>query len=145
MVLARLPDAPAGTKGISLFLVPKKMDDGSRNDVYVGQLQHKMGANAATNAEMLFGYETEEGAVGYIVGKENEGLKNMFTMMNEARIFVGATAVGSGIAGYQYSLQYARARKQGRDPSSKDPLSPMIPIIEHADVKRMLLAQKVRN
>ena len=94
MVLARLPDAPVGTKGISLFLVPKFMDDGTLNVVYVGQLQHKMGAHAATNAEMLFGDRTAEGAVGYIVGNENEGLKNMFNMMNEARIFVGATAVG---------------------------------------------------
>lgn len=143
MVLARLPDAPPGTKGISLFLVPKVMDDGSRNDVYIGQLQHKMGAAAATNAEMLFGERTEDGAVGYLVGTENKGLAHMFTMMNEARIFVGATAVGSGIAGYQYSLQYARDRKQGRHASNKDPTSTMVPIIEHADVKRMLLAQKV--
>ena len=142
MVLARLPDAPVGIKGISLFLVPKVLDDGSRNDVYVGQLQHKMGAAAATNAEMLFGDRTEEGAVAFLVGTENQGLKHMFTMMNEARIFVGATAVGSGIAGFQYSLQYARDRRQGRSMSNKDPKSPMIPIIEHADVKRMLLAQK---
>jgi butyryl-CoA dehydrogenase len=142
MVLARLPDAPAGVKGISLFLVPKFMDDGSRNDVYVGQLQHKMGAHAASNCEMLFGDRTSEGAVGYLIGKENEGLKNMFNMMNEARIFVGATACGSGIAGYQYSLQYARDRRQGRHASNKDPKTPMVPIIEHADVKRMLLAQK---
>jgi butyryl-CoA dehydrogenase len=157
MVLAKLPDAPPGVKGISLFMVPKYYkatssnggvkysfdeENMTRNDIYVGQLQHKMGATAATNAEMVLGDRTEEGALGFLMGNEHEGLKNMFHMMNEARIFVGATACASGIAGYQYSLQYARERKQGRDLKNKDPTSPMIPIIEHADVKRMLLAQK---
>lgn len=142
MVLAVIPGSPPGSKGISLFLVPKHLPSGERNDVYVGQFQHKMGAAACTNAEMVLGEKSGEGAVGYLVGNVNEGLKCMFCMMNEARIFVGATAVGSGIAGYQASLQYARDRRQGRHPSLKDPSTPMVRIIEHSDVNRMLLQQK---
>ena len=144
-VLAKIPGGPSGTRGISLFVVPKYRvnDDGSlgeRNDVNLAGLNHKMGHRGTTNCLLNFG----EGGhcIGWLVGEPHEGLRAMFHMMNEARISVGHAAVMSALAGYLYSLDYARTRRQGRPVSHKDPLAPPIPIIEHADVKRMLLAQK---
>ncbi|MEH6590399.1 MAG: acyl-CoA dehydrogenase [Halioglobus sp.] len=145
LVLARVKGAPKGVKGISLFIVPKFLvnDDGSigeRNDVTLAGLFHKMGGRGQTSTALNFG--EKDGAIGYLVGEENRGLTYMFHMMNEARIMVGSGAAILAMAGYQYSLDYARERPQGRLPSNKDPLSPPVNIIEHADVRRMLLAQK---
>ena len=145
LVLARIEGAPAGTKGISLFIVPKyRLDDagnpGERNGVRLAGLNHKMGYRGTTNCALNFG--EREPAVGELVGREHEGLACMFHMMNEARIGVGLGATALGIAGYRYSLDYARTRLQGRPASNKDPASKPVAIIEHADVRRMLLAQK---
>lgn len=145
MVLARLPDAPPGVKGISLFIVPKFLlnDDGSlgaRNDVTLAGLFHKMGWRGTTSTALNFGDRDE--CVGYLVGKPHAGLAYMFQMMNEARIGVGMGAVMLGYAGYLYSLDYARQRPQGRLPDGKDASSAQVAIIEHADVRRMLLTQK---
>ncbi|WP_027874318.1 acyl-CoA dehydrogenase [Spongiibacter marinus] len=145
LVLARVKGAPKGTKGISLFIVPKYLvnDDGSlgeQNDVALAGLFHKMGGRGQTSTSLNFG--ERGGAVGYLVGEENRGLSYMFHMMNEARIMVGTGAATIALTGFQYSLNYARERPQGRLPSCKDPLSPPVNIIEHADVRRMLLAQK---
>ena len=145
MVLAKLPDAPPGVKGISLFIVPKFLvnDDGSlgeRNDVVLAGLFHKMGWRGTTSTALNFG--DKDNCVGYLVGKPHQGLACMFQMMNEARIGVGMGAVMLGYAGYLYSLNYARERPQGRLPDGKDPTAPQVSIIEHTDVKRMLLAQK---
>ncbi|WP_373387162.1 acyl-CoA dehydrogenase [Pseudomonas alcaligenes] len=145
MVLAKLPDAPPGVKGISLFLVPKfhVKDDGSlgaRNDVTLAGLFHKMGWRGTTSTALNFGDNGE--CVGYLVGKPHHGLSYMFQMMNEARIGVGMGAIMLGYAGYLYSLDYARNRPQGRHADGKDPTSPQISIVEHADVRRMLLTQK---
>ena len=145
MVLARLPDAPPGVKGISLFIVPKFLvnEDGSlgkRNDVILAGLFHKMGWRGTTSTALNFGDNGE--CVGYLVGKPHAGLAYMFQMMNEARIGVGMGATMLGYAGYLYSLEYARQRPQGRQPDGKDPTSPQIAIIEHTDVRRMLLTQK---
>ncbi|AZC34916.1 acyl-CoA dehydrogenase [Pseudomonas chlororaphis] len=145
MVLAKLPDAPTGVKGISLFIVPKFLvnDDGSlgpRNDVLLAGLFHKMGWRGTTSTALNFGDNGE--CVGYLVGKPHHGLSYMFQMMNEARIGVGMGAVMLGYAGYLYSLEYARERPQGRLPDSKDPTTAPVSIVQHADVKRMLLTQK---
>ncbi len=145
MVLAKLPDAPAGVKGISLFIVPKFLvnDDGSlgaRNDVLLAGLFHKMGWRGTTSTALNFG--DNGNCVGYLVGKPHQGLSCMFQMMNEARIGVGMGAVMLGYAGYLYSLEYARERPQGRLPDSKDPSTAPVSIIQHADIKRMLLTQK---
>lgn len=145
LVLARVQGAPKGVKGISLFVVPKYLvnDDGSigeDNEVALAGLFHKMGGRAQTSTALSFGEKS--GSVGYLVGEENRGLQYMFHMMNEARIMVGTSGAVLAVAGYQYSVDYAKNRPQGRLPSCKDPLSPMVNIIEHADVKRMLLAQK---
>ncbi|MFI8557055.1 acyl-CoA dehydrogenase [Pseudomonas putida] len=145
MVLAKLPDAPPGVKGISLFIVPKYRvnADGSlgpRNDVVLAGLFHKMGWRGTTSTALNFGDDGQ--CVGYLVGQPHQGLACMFQMMNEARIGVGMGAVMLGYAGYLCSLEYARQRPQGRLPDNKDPQSPPVAISEHADVKRMLLAQK---
>ncbi|QYX46019.1 acyl-CoA dehydrogenase [Pseudomonas tussilaginis] len=145
MVLAKLPDAPAGVKGISLFIVPKYLvnADGSlgpRNDVLLAGLFHKMGWRGTTSTALNFGDNGQ--CVGYLVGKPHQGLACMFQMMNEARIGVGMGAVMLGYAGYLYSLEYARQRPQGRLPDNKDPATAAVPIISHTDVKRMLLTQK---
>jgi len=145
LVLARLQGAPKGVKGISLFVVPKFLlnDDGSvgeDNEVALAGLFHKMGGRAQTSTALSFG--EKNGSIGYLVGEENHGLKYMFHMMNEARIMVGTSGAVLAVAGYQYSLDYAKNRPQGRLPSCKDPISPMVNMIEHADVRRMLLAQK---
>lgn len=145
LVLARVKGAPAGIKGVSLFIVPKFLvnEDGSlgeRNDVQLAGLFHKMGGRGQTSCALSFG--ERDGAVAYLVGEENQGIRYMFHMMNEARIMVGTAAATTALTGYQYSLAYAKERPQGRLPSSKDPLSKPVNIIEHADVRRMLLAQK---
>ncbi|MBX3656003.1 MAG: acyl-CoA dehydrogenase [Ramlibacter sp.] len=159
LVLAKIPGPDGklipGTRGISLFIVPKKLVDtqgqltGVRNDVALAGLNHKLGWRGTTNTLLNFGegkfpVEDQSGAVGYLVGKPHEGLRCMFHMMNEARIGVGTAAVMLGLAGYYASLDYARNRPQGRPvgPAGKDSSQPQVRIIEHADVKRMLLAQK---
>ena len=152
LVLAKIPGGPAGTKGISLFVVPKFLVGadgavGERNDVALAGLNHKMGQRGITNTVLNLGDGTftpggEPGAVGHLVGEPHRGLTYMFHMMNEARLGVGMGAVSLGYTGYLKSLQYARERPQGRPVTAKDPAAPQIPIIEHADVKRMLLAQK---
>jgi alkylation response protein AidB-like acyl-CoA dehydrogenase len=146
LVLARIRGAPAGVRGISLFIVPRFRVDrdgrrGERNDVRLAGLNHKMGQRGSVNTLLKFGEEDD--CVGYLVGEPHRGLGYMFHMMNEERIGVGVGAIMQGSAGYLYSLQYARERCQGRPPDSKDPSSPPVPIIEHADVRRMLLQQKV--
>jgi butyryl-CoA dehydrogenase len=144
LVLAKIPDAdgklPPGTAGITLFIVPKLLPDGTRNDVQVAGLNHKMGYRGIPNCLLNFG--ERDGAVGWQLGEAGHGLAIMFHMMNEARIFVGLGAAGLAARGYRHSLDYARDRLQGRPASVKDPAQPQIPIIRHADVKRMLLAQK---
>ncbi|MYR08887.1 acyl-CoA dehydrogenase [Gordonia sp. SID5947] len=147
LVLAKAPGGGPGVKGISLFIVPKYLADGTRNDVALVGLNHKMGNRATTNTLLNFGDgthspTTESGAVGYLVGEEHRGLSYMFHMMNEARIGVGFLATSLGYAGYLASVEYAKVRTQGRPVDQKDPASKPVPIIEHADVKRMLLAQK---
>ena len=147
LVLAKTPGAPAGVKGISLFIAPKYLPDGTRNDIALVGLNHKMGNRGTTNCLLNFGDGThspadEKGAVAYLVGEEHHGLMYMFHMMNEARIGVGFLATAIGYAGYLASLEYAKVRTQGRPLDNKDPSSPAIPIIDHADVRRMLLAQK---
>lgn len=145
MVLAKIPGSPAGVRGISLFLVPKVRvnDDGSlgeHNNIALAGLNHKMGQRGSTNCLLNFGEGGD--TIGYLVGGENQGLANMFHMMNEARISVGMSAVQYALGGFLYSLDYARNRPQGRSPVNKDPDSAQIMISEHADVKRMLMAQK---
>ena len=156
LVLAKIPDENGklipGVKGISLFIVPKKLVNadgslGERNDVVLAGLNHKMGYRGTTNCLLNFGEgkfqpQGKAGAIGYLVGQPHKGLANMFHMMNEARIGVGLGAVMLGYTGYLHALDYARNRPQGRHPQAKDPAQPQIPIIEHTDVKRMLLAQK---
>ncbi|MCK7592749.1 acyl-CoA dehydrogenase [Pseudomarimonas salicorniae] len=145
LVLAKIAGAPAGVKGISLFIVPRFRvnEDGSRgarNDVRLAGLNHKMGQRGSVNTFLKFGEQDD--CHGYLVGEPHQGLAYMFHMMNEERIGVGMGAVQQGMGGYLYSLQYARERRQGRHPDQRDPASPMLPIIEHADVRRMLLQQR---
>ena len=147
LVLARTPDAPAGVKGISLFIVPKFLESGERNDVALVGLNHKMGYRGTTNTLLNFGDGTYApdavpGAVGYLVGQQFHGLRYMFHMMNEARLGVGFGAAALGCAGYQRSVEYARVRTQGRSLTDPDPAGRPVAIIEHPDVRRMLLAQK---
>ncbi|KUH85727.1 MULTISPECIES: acyl-CoA dehydrogenase [unclassified Mycobacterium] len=152
LVLAKIPGGPPGTKGISLFIVPKYLLDesgaiGERNDVVLAGLNHKMGQRGITNTVLNLGEGAytpggQPGAVGYLVGEAHRGIAYMFTMMNEARLGVGMGAVALGYTGYLKSVEYARERPQGRPVGAKDPSTPQVPIIEHADVKRMLLAQK---
>ena len=159
LVLAKIAGADGkttpGVRGTSLFIVPKKLVDaqgqltGERNDVALAGLNHKLGWRGTTNTLLNFGEGKflpagQAGAVGYLVGKPGEGLRCMFHMMNEARIGVGMAATMLGMAGYEASLAYARQRPQGRPMTAggKDAAAPQVPIIEHADVKRMLLAQK---
>jgi butyryl-CoA dehydrogenase len=165
LVLAKIPGADGktipGTKGISLFIVPKQLVNtegqltGERNDVALAGLNHKCGWRGTVNTLLNFGegkYKLRgggldgqgSGAIGYLVGRPGEGLRCMFHMMNEARIGVGLAATMLGLAGYYASLDYARNRPQGRPmgPAGKDASQPPVRIIEHADIKRMLLAQK---
>ncbi|MCA0157020.1 acyl-CoA dehydrogenase [Tsukamurella sp. M9C] len=140
LVLAKVPGAPDGVKGISLFIVPKYLvnDDasvGERNAVTLVSLNHKMGNKGTTNCLLSL-----DGATGYLVGTENRGLVQMFQMMNEARVAVGLASSSIGYTGYLQSLEYAKTRVQGRPVTA--PTGPQVPIIEHPDVRRMLLAQK---
>ncbi|MEP5764408.1 MAG: acyl-CoA dehydrogenase [Halieaceae bacterium] len=137
LVLAKLPDAPEGSRGISLFLVPKFLVNadgslGERNDVFPVSTEHKLGIHGSPTCVMAFG--DNEGAIGYLVGKENEGLRCMFTMMNEARLKIGLQGLSIGEAAYQQATAYARERVQGG-----------VPIIQHPDVKRMLLTMRSLN
>ncbi|MBF6181291.1 acyl-CoA dehydrogenase [Nocardia otitidiscaviarum] len=150
LVLARIPDAPAGTRGISLFIVPKYLPaadgtPGEHNDVALAGINHKMGWRGTVNTAPVFGdgrYTPggAAGAVGYLVGEPNRGLAYMFSMMNEARLGVGLAATALGYTGYLKSLDYARTRPQGRPQGVRD--GAQVPIVRHPDVRRMLLAQK---
>ena len=154
LVLARLPDAPAGVKGISLFLVPKFLvnADGSlgrRNDAFCHSVEHKLGIHGSPTCTMIYGDGSvdgeEAGAVGYLIGEENRGLACMFTMMNNARLLVGVQGIGVAEAAFQKALDYARERRQGRATRlAKNPESggQMSPILDHPDVARMLLTMK---
>jgi alkylation response protein AidB-like acyl-CoA dehydrogenase len=137
LVLAKVPGAPGGSKGISLFIVPKFLvnEDGSlgrRNDVYPVSTEHKMGIHGSPTCVMAFG--DNEGAIGYLVGQENQGMRYMFTMMNEARLKIGLQGLSVGEGAYQQAVAWARERVQGG-----------VPIIQHADVKRMLLTMRALN
>ena len=143
MVLARLPDAPPGTKGISLFLVPKRLvapdgTVGERNDVVCAGLEHKLGIHGSPTCVMRFG--EKDGAIGYLVGEENRGLRTMFIMMNAARLAVGVQGVALAERATQRALAYARERRQGRRIGQDG--GDMAPIIEHANVRRKLLTMK---
>jgi butyryl-CoA dehydrogenase len=145
LVLAKLPDAPPGVKGISLFIVPKFLVDENgkptkRNDAVVTGINHKLGQRGIVNTVLTFGATGE--CVGYLVGAPHDGMRQMFHMMNEARVAVGAGAASLNLAAYEYSLAYAKDRPQGRLPSDKNPLSPPVAIVEHPDVRAMLLRQK---
>jgi acyl-CoA dehydrogenase len=148
LVLARLPDAPAGTRGISLFLVPKFLvnDDGSlgaRNDLFCHSLEHKLGIHGSPTCTMIYGdgrFGDEPGAIGYVIGEENKGLACMFTMMNNARLAVGMQGVAIAEAATQKALGYAKERTQGKAPGWSG--AGMSPIIEHPDVARTLLTMK---
>ncbi len=143
LVLARLPDAPAGTRGISLFLVPKYLvnADGSigrRNDVICASLEHKLGIHASPTCVMKYG--ENDGAIGWVVGEENRGLNVMFIMMNAARLGVGMQGVALADRATQWALKYAQERRQGRATTTKG--TDMAPIIEHADIRRTLLTMQ---
>ena len=148
LVLARLPDAPAGTRGISLFLVPKFLVDGdgslgARNDVFCHSIEHKLGIHGSPTCTMIYGdgrFGEEKGAIGWLVGEENKGLACMFTMMNNARLAVGMQGVAIAEAATQKAVAYARERTQGKAPGWTG--TGMSPIIEHPDVARMLLTMK---
>ena len=148
LVLAKIPGGPGGAKGISLFIVPKVLvETGERNDVVLAGLNHKMGYRGTVNTLLNFGEGKHTpggapGAVGFLVGEEHKGLTYMFHMMNEARIGVGLGATALGYSGYLHALDYARTRPQGRPVAIKDPAQKQVAIVEHADVRRMLLAQK---
>ncbi len=145
LVLARIEGAPAGTKGISLFIVPRRRLDAAGNPaadnhVTLGGLIHKMGWRGTTSTLLNFG---ERGpCIGELVGKPHHGLAYMFHMMNEARIGVGRAAMAMGYSAYRSGLEYAQQRRQGRLPGEKDPARPPVAIIEHADIRRMLLTAK---
>ncbi len=144
LVLARTPDAPPGTKGISLFIVPKFLVDddgtlGERNDVKVVSIEHKMGIKASPTCVLAYGDEGE-GAVGYLVGEEQAGMREMFTMMNNARLGVGVEGLGVSERAYQRAVEYALERRQGRAPGA--PGGERSLIVEHPDVRRMLLTMR---
>jgi acyl-CoA dehydrogenase len=142
-VLARLPDAPAGTKGISLFLIPKFMVNadgslGSRNDIYPSGVEHKLGMHASPTCTMTMG--DHGGAIGYLIGEENRGMQCMFTMMNQARLGVGLEGVGIADRAYQQALSFAQERRQGRAVGKTGDGAD--PIIVHPDIKRMLMQMR---
>ncbi len=143
LVLARLPDAPEGVKGISLFIVPKFLVNpdgtlGARNDVRCASIEHKLGIHGSPTAVLNFG--EKDGAIGYLVGQANRGLEYMFIMMNEARYAVGVQGVAIGERAYQQAASYAHERLQGRDVAN--PRAPTVPIARHPDVRRMLLTMR---
>jgi len=145
LVLARIKGAPPGVKGLSLFIVPRYRvaadgSIGADNNVVVSGLNHKMGYRGTVNTVLNLGERGD--CIGEIIGEPNQGLAYMFHMMNEARIVIGLSSAMLGYAGFRYSLDYARNRPQGRSPENKDPAAPQVPIVQHADVRRMLLAQK---
>ncbi|GAB5452797.1 MAG: acyl-CoA dehydrogenase C-terminal domain-containing protein [Halioglobus sp.] len=142
LVLAKLPGAPDTSKGISLFVVPKFLPEtGERNDVYCGGLEHKMGIKGSSTCVMNF-----ENARGWLVGEPNDGMRAMFTMMNEARLMVGMQGLGLAEMAYQESLAFAKERLQSRSPAgAQNPDGPADPIIVQPDVRRMLMRQKVMN
>lgn len=144
LMLAKIEGAPAGVKGISLFVVPKlRKDENGKltpNDVAVSQIYHKMGYRGCPITQLVMGDKGD--CRGFLVGEKHKGLAYMFQMMNESRLGVGLGATAIASAAYYAALEYARGRKQGRKPGQKDPSSPMVSIIEHADVKRMLLFQR---
>jgi alkylation response protein AidB-like acyl-CoA dehydrogenase len=137
LVLARLPDAPAGTRGVSLFVVPKRLPDGSANAVACTAIEHKMGIKGSTTAALAF-----EGSRGWLVGEPNGGLKAMFTMMNSSRIGVAVQSIGVAELALQNARAYALERRQGRAPGSTAPKGEQDPIVAHPDVRRQLLAMK---
>lgn len=144
LVLARLPDAPAGVKGISMFLVPKFLVNadgslGARNDAYCVSIEHKLGIHASPTCVMAYG--DNGGAVGYLLGEANRGLEYMFIMMNEARLGVGLQGIALGERAYQQALAFARERKQGRDALTGEAL---VTIDHHPDIRRMLMLMKCR-
>ena len=144
-VLVRIEGSPPGVKGISLFLVPKFRinDDGSLgdfNDVLTAGIEHKMGLKGSATTTLNFGDKGD--CHGWLIGEPDKGLSYMFSLMNHARIYTGIQAIASASAAYQCALQYAQERVQGRDITCRDPLAPQIPIIEHPDVRNMLLRQK---
>ncbi len=148
IILARLSDAPAGVKGISMFLVPKFIPDadgrpGLRNDAFCVGMEHKLGIHASPTCTMVYGDNAgetgEAGAVAWLVGEENKGLACMFTMMNSARLYVGVQGLGVAEAATQKALAYAKDRRQGR---ARDGGEGMVPIIQHPDVRRMLMTMK---
>lgn len=138
-VLARLPDAPQGVKGISMFIVPKILPDGTRNDVKCVGLEHKLGIHASPTCTMQYG--DEGGAVGYLIGREHEGLKYMFTMMNNARLSVGLQGVAIAEAALQKAVAYAQDRVQGRDIQTG---ADRVAIINHPDVQRMIMTMRAK-
>ncbi len=147
LVLARLPDAPPGTRGISLFLVPKFLvnPDGSlgeRNDVRCVGLEEKLGIHGSPTCVMAYG--ERDGATGWLIGEENRGMACMFTMMNNARLSVGLQGVSVGEAACQMALAFARERRQGKPYGRQHEVTDMLPIIEHADVRRMLMTMKAK-
>ncbi|WP_432696663.1 acyl-CoA dehydrogenase [Marinobacterium sp. YM272] len=133
LVLARIPGAPAGTRGLSLFLVPKLTDDGQSNGVHCDGIEHKMGLHGSPTCSLRF-----DNAQGWLVGEENAGLKAMFAVMNEARLLSGLQAVGMSETAMQNAWEYTLERRQGRSPQGEQPCQ----LIEHVDVQRMLLTQK---
>jgi len=146
MVLARLPEAPDGIKGISLFVVPKFLVNadgslGQRNDLKCVSIEHKLGINASPTAVMSYG--DNEGALGYLVGEENKGIQYMFTMMNNARLAVGLEGVAIAERAYQQARDFAKERLQSKDATSADPAP--VAIIRHPDVKRMLLSMRAKT
>jgi len=146
LVLAKLPDAPPGTKGISLFIVPKFLvnEDGSlgqRNDWASGSIEHKMGIRGSATSVINY-----DGATGYLLGKENQGLAAMFLMMNYERLSVGLQGLGAGEIAYQLAANYARDRIQGRSPTGvQNPDAPADSLLVHPDVRRMLMTQRAYN
>ena len=144
LVLARTPSAPPGTKGISCFIVPKYVvnDDGTlgaRNDVTCVSIEHKMGIKASPTCVLSYG-DAGDGAIGYLIGEENAGMRYMFTMMNNARLSVGLEGLALAERAFQMALSYAKERKQGRAPGA--PAGEQSAIVDHPDVRRMLLTQR---
>jgi butyryl-CoA dehydrogenase len=139
LFIGRIKGAPAGTKGISLFAIPKYLDNGQRNDIHNVGIYHKLGQRGVPAMHLEFG----EKCIGYLVGEENKGLSYMFQMMNEARIGVGTTGAAISTAAYQAAMQYAKERPQSRRLNKKAEINaPQIPIIQHPDVRRLLFSQK---